>query len=239
MWDLEFIDLILFLVKCEWQQKDTVQLQRIHEVGLRTGKLKFCFVWSIPVVFCLVTGGNGNAAMNFLLSCVPFLYMCTYSYATNHECYHHSFCSSISTIFLFSSCTFSQRENVRALLSINSSQIVWPGFVWYFPIPSWNHSPVRSKFLAVLFPSFFFLLVTNLLCTSSLSSGQISGFWGLDFPCYCEFIQEAPTKMSYKIWFMQQVWVLYCLHIRSMYETCVLLTCSFKNTDIFLDKIIR
>lgn len=72
-------------------------------------------------------------------------------------------------------------------------------FVWYFPIPSWNHSPVRSEFLAVLFHSFFFLLVTNLLYASSLSSGQVSGFFGsLIFLVTVSSYRRLPQKCHIK-----------------------------------------
>lgn len=196
-------------------------------MGLRTAKLKFCFVWSVPVVFCLVTGGNGNAAMNFLLSCAPFPYMCTYSYATNHECYHHSFCSSISTIFLFSSSIF-LREKVWEHCYLQILHKLSDQVRLVFPHPILESQPCKKLISCSSFPLILLSASDKSpLCFLFVIRTGFRLFWELDFPCYCEFIQEAPTKMSHKIWFVQQVWVLYCLHIRSMYATCVLLTCSF------------
>lgn len=189
MWDLQFIDLILFLVKkCVTTEGYCAILEDLWG-GLRNGKLKFCSVWSVPVVFCLVTGGNGNAAVIFSSSfchASPF-HICAHT-AThqNHESYHHSFCSPISTISLFSSSIFSWRESVRTL-QILHKQNDQDSLVFSHPFR--ESQPCKKWiFLAVLFPSFFFLQVTNLLYASSLSSGQISGFWGLILPCYCEFI---------------------------------------------------
>lgn len=189
MWDLQLVDLILFLVKkCVTAEVYFAILEDLWG-GLRNGKLKFCSVWSVPVVFCLVTGGNGNAAVIFSSSfchASPF-HICAHT-AThqNHEPYHHSFCIPFQPFPCFLVPSF-LGEKVWEHYKLFTNRMT--RILLLFSHPFWESQPCKKWiFLAVLFPSFFFLQVTNLLYASSLSSGQISGFWGLILPCYCEFI---------------------------------------------------
>lgn len=143
---------------------------------------------------------------------------------------------------LFSSFIFSWRESVTTLLPTNSSQTEWPSFIWYFPIPSWNHNPVRSEyFLQFLFPhsSFCYWQISFMLPLCHQDRFQAFGV------LFC-----LVTLSSYR-WLPQKCHANHDLWSR--YGYCAVLISGpgmklvycwlvyFKNTDyhIFLNKIIK